>query len=118
KIKILMDGVPIGGREGGNIDLSQFNVYNIERIEIIQGPMSIMYGSDALGGVINLISKNTKKKIGLSGEAYYESVGKYNFNLTATKTFGKHSLSIGGGRNYFDGYGKLNADTGKYGYYR
>ena len=112
KVKILMDGVPINGREGGNIDLSQFNVYNLERIEIIQGPMSVMYGTDALGGVINLISKNSKKEMGLNGEAYYESVGKYNFNLTATKSFDKHHFSLGGGRNYFDG--EINRDYRSY----
>ena len=109
KVKILMDGVPVNGREGGNIDLGQLNTYNLERIEIVQGPMSIMYGTDALGGVINLISKKSQKKLGFTGEAYYETVGKYNFNGTLTKSFGKHHFSLGGGRNYFDG--EISIDT-------
>ncbi len=111
KVKILMDGVPINGRENGNIDLGQLNTYNLERIEIIQGPMSVMYGTDALGGVINLISKKSKKDLGFSGEAYYESVGKYNINGTLSKSFGKHHLSIGGGRNFFDGEGSLDTEA-------
>lgn len=118
KVKILMDGVPINGREDGNIDLGQFNTYNLERIEIVQGPMSIMYGTDALGGVINLISKNTKKDLALNGEVYYESIGKYNFNATVTKSIGKHQFSLGGGRNFFYGYGKLITDSAAYGPHR
>jgi len=119
KVKILMDGVPINGRENGNIDLGQLNTYNLERIEIIQGPMSVMYGTDALGGVINLISKNPKRKqFGISGEAYTETVGKYNFNATATKSFGNHHFALGGGRNYFSGYGTLKDDTASYGPHR
>lgn len=119
EVKILMDGVPINGREDGNIDLGQLNTYNLERIEIIQGPMSVMYGTDALGGVINLISKNSKqKKLGISGETYYETVGKYNFNATATKSFGNHHFALGGGRNYFSGNGILSDDTASYGPHR
>ena len=56
-IKILIDGVPVIGRLNGNIDLSQINLNNIEQIEIIEGPVSVDYGSNALGGVIHLISK-------------------------------------------------------------
>src|SRR5690606_31378648 len=43
-VKILIDGLPVNGREGQNIDLSTIVMANIERIEIVQGPMSIMYG--------------------------------------------------------------------------
>lgn len=59
-IKIMIDGVPMVGRLNGNIDLSQINLNNIERIEIVEGPMSVNYGTDALGGVINLITKKTQ----------------------------------------------------------
>lgn len=59
-VKILLDGVPVIGRQGGNIDLSQINLQNIERIEIVQGPLGVSYGTDALGGVIHLISKKSQ----------------------------------------------------------
>lgn len=61
-VKILLDGVPIIGRQGGNIDLSQINLQNIERIEIVQGPLGVSYGTDALAGVIHLISKRSQLK--------------------------------------------------------
>jgi len=76
-VKILLDGVPIIGRQGGNIDLSQINLQNIERIEIVQGPLGVSYGTDALGGVIHLISKKSQLKplsIGLNTQ--WESRGE------------------------------------------
>lgn len=56
-IKFLLNGVPIVGRQNGNIDLSQLNVFQIQRIEVIEGPMAVMYGSDAIAGVVNIITK-------------------------------------------------------------
>jgi len=57
-VKILVDGIPLVNRNGnGNgADLSQINLQNIERIEIIEGPMAVNYGANALAGVINLIT--------------------------------------------------------------
>ena len=64
---ILIDGEPLIGRIDGILDLSRVNVANIERIEIIKGPSSSLYGSDALAGVINIITKTPP--IGYSGGA-------------------------------------------------
>jgi outer membrane receptor for ferrienterochelin and colicins len=60
-IKILVDGVPVIGRQDGNLDLEQVNLSNIDHIETIEGPMSVIYGSNALGGVVNLISRQKTK---------------------------------------------------------
>lgn len=58
-VKILLDGVPLVNRNGNgnNTDLSQVNLNLIERIEIVEGPMAVNYGANALAGVINLITK-------------------------------------------------------------
>ena len=63
---ILIDGLPVIGRVVGNIDLNRLSVGNIERIEIVKGPSSALYGSDALGGVINIITKKVKKDIDIT----------------------------------------------------
>lgn len=107
-IKILIDGVPMIGRLDGNIDLSQINLNNIEKIEIIEGPMSVMYGTDALGGVINLITKKSgKHSIEGNVNSYYESAGNYNTDGRLAFTFkNKTTLQASGGRNFFDGYGE------------
>lgn len=54
---ILIDGQPVIGRVAGILDLSRLSIGNIDRIEIVKGPMSSMYGSDALAGVVNIITK-------------------------------------------------------------
>lgn len=56
-IKILLDGVPVADRNDTRESLNQVDLQNVERIEIAEGPMSVMYGSDALAGVINIITK-------------------------------------------------------------
>tara|TARA_Y100000991_G_scaffold169839_1_gene131583 strand:+ start:933 stop:2954 length:2022 start_codon:yes stop_codon:yes gene_type:complete len=104
-IKILIDGIPVIGRLNGNIDISQINLNTIERIEIVEGPLSVNYGTDALAGTINLISK-TNKKDGFSStlNSYYENIGQYNLDgsLSYKKGFGNITLSLG--RNFFDGW--------------
>jgi len=112
-IKFLVDGVPVTGRKNGNIDLAQLNLNNVERVEIIKGPMSVLYGSDAIGGVVNLITR--KQQSGVSSgrvNTYYESVGTYNFDATAGAGIGKFSANLNAGRNFFDGWSKQ--DTGRW----
>ncbi|HRO41913.1 MAG TPA: TonB-dependent receptor [Flavipsychrobacter sp.] len=112
KVKTLIDGIAVNGREGGNVDMGQISLFNVERIEMVQGPMSIIYGSDALGGVINVIEKQNRKPYELQATANYESIGKYNFNIGGAKSWKKHSVNLGGGRNYFQGWKYLDQPVG------
>ena len=110
-VKIMVDGVPVIGRMNGYIDLGQINLSNIKKVEIIDNPMSGIYGTDALGGVINLISNDqTEKNFSGSANAYYESVGVYNTDLSATYNFDKLHFSLSGGRNLFQGYDPIDND--------
>lgn len=56
-IKVLVDGVPMVDRGENKQSLSQIDINNVDRIEIVEGPMSVIYGTDALAGVINIITK-------------------------------------------------------------
>ena len=104
-VKILIDGVPVIGRLGGNIDLSQINLNDIERIEIIEGPLSVEYGTNALAGTINLITKkNGKEKFKVGVNTYYETVGQYNIDGALKLRIGKNIFRFNGGRNFFDGW--------------
>ncbi|MFN8339032.1 MAG: TonB-dependent receptor plug domain-containing protein [Saprospiraceae bacterium] len=59
-LKILIDGIPIVGRLNGNIDAGQIPLNSIQKIEIIEGAQSLLYGSEASGGVINIITKKSQ----------------------------------------------------------
>jgi outer membrane receptor for ferrienterochelin and colicins len=104
-IKILIDGIPVIGRLNGNIDLSQINLNNIDRVEIIEGPLSVDFGTDALGGTINLITnKSQYDKSSSSINLYYETVGHYNSDINFSLKKNNNFFSFSGGRNYFDGW--------------
>ena len=104
-IKILIDGVPVIGRLNGNIDLSQINLNNVERVEIIEGPLSVLYGSNALGGVINIITKqNQNDQVQGSINSYFEHVGQYNIDASLGAKYKNHIFQVNGGRYFFDGF--------------
>jgi len=104
-VKILIDGVPMIGRQNGNLDLSQINMNNIERIEIVEGPLSVNYGTNALAGVINIITKKTKPNtIRVNTNAYYETNNNYNAGLGFTARKKSHGFSLNLNRNYFNGW--------------
>ena len=59
-ILILIDGEPVIGRTAGTTDLSRLTVNNIKRIEVIRGPSSSLYGSEAMAGVVNIITQDNE----------------------------------------------------------
>ena len=99
---ILIDGEPMTGRNAGIINLGRIAVGNIKQIEILRGPATSLYGSDALAGVINIITKDpvkndaelqtsygTNNTLGLSGSA------NLKFNKVALQLFAKRYSSDG-----------------------
>ncbi|MCO5261170.1 MAG: TonB-dependent receptor [Crocinitomicaceae bacterium] len=104
-VKILIDGVPVIGKLNGTVDLDQINLQNVEKIEIIEGPLSVNYGADALAGTINIITKKNQSNL-LSGKlyGYYESNGTYNAQVNLTTKFKNTLLAMDVNRNYFDGW--------------
>lgn len=110
-VKILIDGVPIIGRLDGQLDLNQINLSTIERVEIIEGPVSVNYGSNALAGAINLITKkDIREKPSYHFSSFYESVGAYNLDGGVSIPFNKNQqLELNAGRNFFDGWSALDS---------
>ncbi|MEM9835480.1 MAG: TonB-dependent receptor [Bacteroidota bacterium] len=89
-VQIMIDGVPVVGRLGGNIDLNQLNLSQFERVEIVMGSMAAQYGSNASGGVINLISKQ-------------HQVGGWQFEAMAQlESFGLQQQNARLGRKFND----------------
>ncbi len=111
-VKYLIDGVPIVGRVGGDVDLSQINMDNVDHVEIVQGPMSVVYGTSALAGVINIITKkNTSNRNILKVNGYADTKKNYNLGFYGSMIRGKHTLTLSGSRNMFQGQDiDLNVD--------
>lgn len=114
-VKILLDGLPITGRQGttNEIDISQIDINSIERIEIVEGPMSVIYGADALAGVINIITKKAaRSSINVIVRLHEETIGnEYGLNegihnqyAGLTTRIKKWELGGSFGRNYFGGW--------------
>ncbi len=74
RVLVVIDGEPITPSTGSSVDLSQIGTMNIERIEIVKGATSALYGSNAMGGVINIVTRKPSKplsyQLSLDGGSY------------------------------------------------
>jgi len=107
-INILVDGIPVIGRKGGQIDISQLNLSNIEKIEIVRGPSSVSYGTNSTGGVINLITKRIIDKSQIIFSNYFENIGLKQYNIDINKKIKKQQFNFNIGHFDFAG---LSDDT-------
>jgi vitamin B12 transporter len=108
---VLLDGMELNNPATANRSFNMANVTleNIERIEVIRGPQSTIYGSDAMGGVINLISKKAKEGVhaNVSSEA-----GSYNsFTQLGNISYGSEKLDLSTGITRQDIGGISSADA-------
>jgi outer membrane receptor for ferrienterochelin and colicins len=91
-IKILLDGVPMVDRSDSRESLNQIDINTVERIEIVEGPVSVVYGTDALAGVINIITKNAGKSLfNVAVRIQDETAGKEYGALTGK---GSHNQNV------------------------
>lgn len=104
RVAVLVDGVKMIGRVNGDLDVSRIPASQIERIEIVKGPSSTLYGSDAMGGVINIITKKSKKKLQLFGSVLAGSYGKKDFDLGVGTNYSSGNVLLTGSYQKFDGF--------------
>jgi len=81
-ILILVDGLPLIGRQSGTLDLKRIAIGNINQIEIIKGSSSSLYGSEALGGVVNLISDESQDSLSLNFDYKFSSFNTSDINVS------------------------------------
>ena len=100
---ILVDGEPLIGRNAGIISLGRIAIGNIKQIEIIRGPATCLYGSDALAGVINIITESPVENSG-NFQVHYgtnNTLGLTGAGIIVNKKMG---LELFGNRYSSDGY--------------
>lgn len=108
---ILIDGYPLIGRQSGTLDLDRISIGNIDKIEIIKGSSSSLYGTDAIGGVINLITSKAIDSISFDISSKISSYSSKEYDLN----FGRISKEAGVLNAYFnlnhsDGYDLIKSD--------
>ena len=100
-VQIMIDGVPVIGRLDGNVDLSQIQMNNIRRIEVIEGTMSAQFGSNATGGVINIITQASQvPKFQISTRNRAESKGILDNSLSTGLRLGSFFVQGNVRRNH------------------
>jgi outer membrane receptor for ferrienterochelin and colicins len=97
---VLIDGMPIVSGLSTVYGLSGIPNSLLERIEIVKGPASSLYGSEAVGGLINIITKNPKNAPLFSADAFTTDWGELNVDLGFTANIGK-AATVLTGINYF-----------------
>jgi outer membrane receptor for ferrienterochelin and colicins len=97
---VLIDGMPIVSGLGTVYGLSGIPNSLIEQIEIVKGPASTLYGSEAVGGLINIITKNNLTAPVFSGDSFITDWGEYNLDIGTKVNLGKKT-SLLLGINYF-----------------
>jgi len=100
---ILINGEPLVGRNAGIVNLGRIAIGNIKQIEIIRGPATCLYGSDALAGVINIITEDPKDN-SLNLQTHYASNNTFGLTGAATIKNKRTSLELFGNRYSSDGY--------------
>ena len=101
---LLVDGQRTTGRIGGAIDLQRFPVEDMERIEIVKGPSSVLYGSDALAGTINVITRRPTRPLETELHAAYGSFNTADVSARVAVTRAKWTQSVVGGWHRTDGW--------------
>lgn len=81
---VIIDGVVANDTNNGAFDFSDLSAENIERIEVLRGPQSGLYGSNALGGVINIVTKGGKGPLELTARAEGGSFGTFDYSARAS----------------------------------
>lgn len=98
QVQVLVDGMRVKSPTLGQFDFTDLSLDDIDRIEIVRGPQSTLYGADAIGGIIHVI---TRKGVGPpAGAASFEGGSQRTFReqAAASGAFGRFSFSVSGSR--------------------
>jgi len=103
-ITVLINGKRMYGDIGGNNDLSRINPDNVERVEVLKGASSLLYGSDAIAGVVNVITKETEQSVSATNNTRLKSYNTWQQNNSLEINAGPFSSRTSFTRKSSDGW--------------
>lgn len=105
---VLFDGVPVNTSDEGSVNWNSIHMDNVQRIEVFKGPGSSLYGNNAMGGVINIISKKARQPFSINASASYGSLNTWLASLgISSKLSDKFSVFLSGYYNRSDGFNNI-----------
>lgn len=106
-VRVLVDGVAVN-QPGGSVNLASLSTDNVERVEIVRGPGSVLYGSDAVAGVVQVITRAGAGRAAVSAEARGGTYGTSEARVAAAGGAGRGGWSAAASRFRTDGVYALN----------
>ena len=110
-VLILVDGERLAGETMDDVDFTRLSMDNVDHIEIVKGAASALYGSNANGGVINIITKEATRKLEAKLEARIAKHGEQRYNLALQNAGTRWSNSLNVNRTAQDNY-DVHSDEG------
>jgi len=104
KTLVMLDGSRLNRTDMSSINWLSLPVNTIERIEVVRGPGSVLYGDAAIGGVINVITRKGKGKPVFNASVLAGSYGLHNERAGVTGATGKWTYALSGENNFSSGY--------------
>lgn len=101
---VLVDGLPMNVLYDGQVDWSQLVTSDVERVEVVRGASSGLYGANAMGGVINIISRAPAPGINTDIGAAYGSMDTRRYSAAHSQTWGGTAFSVSANHLQSDGY--------------
>ena len=118
QVLVMIDGVQVNSPTQGFFDFANLTTDNIERIEVVRGPQSTLYGSDAMGGLVNIITRKGKGKPKFSIHSEFGTPERtYNESISSSGSLDKFHYSVdvaridSDGRGADDDYDKTNISS-------
>ncbi len=109
---VLINGIQVNSNTSGSFNFAHLTTDNIERIEILRGPQSTLWGSDAVGGVINIITKRGKGKPTHSLSFEGGSFGTFKETLNSSGDLGFMDYSLSVSRTDSEGFSAASENRG------
>ncbi len=105
---VLFDGIPINTSDEGSVNWNSLHTENIQRIEVFKGPGSSLYGNNAMGGVINIISKKPLSPFSVNASVSYGTLNTWKTGASISSRINEQfALFVSGYYNRTDGFNNI-----------